>query len=176
MGLDDEKERVAVRAPRDDSEWDLLRDLYHRYLTELSEWSDFYAQTAAGEWEPDHFPDWRHHPDLRALLVLEGSAPRGLSFVAAAPFPHMQPDCDHSLKEFWIAPDERRRALGSRAAELTFGLFLGSWTLEVVEGNMGALAFWRDVLGDRYPAGFNERRAEGVYVFRFDSAKARGRS
>jgi predicted acetyltransferase len=160
---------VTVRSAAPD-ESALVARAYERYVDELSQYTDFYSRGEDGSWEPDLLPDWLTLEELHPHLIRTGGEVVGMSFVAAAPFPHMPPDCDHCLSEFWVDPAFRGRGIGAAAARLTFELFPGTWAFEVLNGNTGAVAFW-----ERFFAAYGSdrsalpavTRAEDVVGFRF---------
>lgn len=56
----------------------------------------------------------------------------------------------HSVAEFLVMPQYRRRGVGVRAARCLFELFGGEWSVHQVPGNPGALNFWRMAIPVEY--------------------------
>lgn len=52
-------------------------------------------------------------------------------------------DGQHSIAEFLVMPQYRRRGIGMTAARKAFELFGGAWSVHQVPGNDEAVAFWR---------------------------------
>ena len=69
----------------------------------------------------------------------------------------------HSINEFLIMPQYRRRGVGMIAAREVFGQFGGAWSVQQVRGNGAAVAFWRRAI----PVEFDETDDDAGTTQRF---------
>jgi predicted acetyltransferase len=97
-------------------------------------WFDLYWREEGARW-----PFWMRRAEAMAALALV-----------------RLDDADgcYHMAEFFVAPCFRRHGLGARFAADVMRSFEGSWKLDVVKRNDGAVAFWRRTIGDR--AAFDE--------------------
>jgi len=147
----------------------LIRNLYPLYLHDLSAFTEFYDIDERGVWFPDYLRDWldTKSPLVHAMLIRADGRPAGFAFVGQAPFPHMTPGRDFRISEFFVLARYRRRDVGQRAAHAIFDIFRGVWEVSELPANVGAVRFWRSVIGD-YTGGLFEDTIEGgdvVQVF-----------
>lgn len=153
------------------AEQDLFRSLYALYLHDLSEFTDFYRLGADGRWSPDYLPTWldRDNPLVHPFLFWLDGLPVGFALIGAKPFPHMSPEADFRLSEFFILRAHRRGGLGARAATALFARFHGRWEIAQLPANRPATAFWLAVVS-RYSGGdFEALTLDGDSVQRFVS-------
>ncbi|QDV06067.1 hypothetical protein Poly30_15710 [Planctomycetes bacterium Poly30] len=73
---------------------------------------------------------------------------------------------DFLLYEYFIEESERRRGTGTAALERLFAQHPGSWSLDVLPGNLPAMAFWTAALADRHPVVVERVDEEGVAFLR----------
>jgi predicted acetyltransferase len=52
----------------------------------------------------------------------------------------------HEISEFFVLRKHRRRGVGRRAATRLFDMFPGPWEVAELASNVGAQAFWREVI------------------------------
>jgi predicted acetyltransferase len=52
----------------------------------------------------------------------------------------------HEISEFFVLRKYRRQGVGRRAATRLFDMFPGSWEVAELASNVGAQAFWREVI------------------------------
>ena len=64
------------------------------------------------------------------------------------------------MDEFFVMRKYRRLGVGQEAATRLFDLFPGRWEVAVVAPNTGALAFWRQVIGEYTGGRYDERFEE----------------
>jgi ribosomal protein S18 acetylase RimI-like enzyme len=77
-------------------------------------------------------------------------------------------DADHSVYDFWVAPEARGTGLARSAARALLERFPGSWSITVLPANARARAFWEHVIPGGAPPGRPARDAEGLLVYRFE--------
>ena len=147
----------------------LIRNLYPLYLHDLSAFTEFYDVDDRGVFFPDYLSDWldRPSPLLHPLVFREGGRPAGFALVGQAPYPHMTPGRDYRMCEFFVLNRSRRRGVGRRAAHAVFAMFPGVWEVSQLPRNTGAIAFWRQVIGEHTGGAFSDAlvRDEVVQVF-----------
>jgi predicted acetyltransferase len=148
---------------------ELIKNLYPLYLHDLSAFTDFYDVDDRGVFFPDYLSEWldRPSPLLHPLVFREGSRPAGFALVGQAPYPHMSSGRDYRMCEFFVLNRSRRRGVGRRAARAVFGMFPGVWEVTQLPRNVGAVAFWRRVIGEHTGGAFSDAfvRDEVVQVF-----------
>lgn len=149
----------------------LIRNIYPLYLHDLSAFTEFYELDDQGIWFPDYLPDWLDlkSPLVRPLLVRADGRPAGFAFVGQAPFPHMTPGRDFRMSEFFVLARYRRRGVGRRAAHAIFDLFRGVWEVSELPANVGAVRFWRAVIGEYTGGVFEDAIEKGDVVQVFDN-------
>lgn len=141
-----------------------LRRLFAMYVHDLSRYTDFYTMDARGRWRPELWKDWLALEELSPWLFEVRGELVGFAVVGRQPFSFMSHDRDFKVCEFFVLSGWRRRRIGLTAARAVLGLHRGRWELTVLPGNLGALAFWKRVLG----SGAEEIMTPGEVVFRFE--------
>ncbi|WP_110946801.1 GNAT family N-acetyltransferase [Pseudomonas bohemica] len=137
-----------VVKPLSEEEHALFRVIYSLYLHDLSEFTDFYQLSDEGQWLPDYLDTWLspNQPNVHPFLFWLNDAPVGMALVGASPFPHMSPDADYRISEFFIARGYRKKGIGRAAAKRLFEIFPGKWEIVQLEKNYNAVAFWASVV------------------------------
>ena len=122
-----------------------LQAQYAAYLVELAESVD--GVEVGRELEAEFF---QGREDLHAFALLADGAAVGFALVLSGGYARVyDPEAEHHLLEFYVAPAHRGGGLARRAAELVFAGMPGAWSLDVGERNARARAFWRRVLTPR---------------------------
>lgn len=142
----------------------MVRRLFAMYVHELSRYTRFYTLDARGRWLPELWRDWLGMEALEPWVFEVGGEVAGFGVVGRQPFEFMSRDRDFKVCEFFILAGWRRRGVGMGAARGLLELHRGGWELTVLPGNLGALAFWKRVLG----TGAEEIITPGEVVFRFE--------
>ena len=137
---------MEARPPRDERERAALHRLYALYLHDLAEFGDHYRLDEEARWQPYYLDDMLGRDDCECLLIKAAELPVGFALVGRRPFPHMAPEADLILAEFFVARPYRGRGLGREAAQAVVAGRGGLWQLRVLPANEPALAFWRRVL------------------------------
>lgn len=141
----------------------VLRRLFPMYVHDLSPHTGYYKLDERGRWRPELWRDWLSFETLEPWLFQVAGEVVGFSIVGKQPFPYMSVDRDFKVCEFFILAGWRRRGVGGVAARRVLGLHSGRWELTVLPGNVGALGFWKRVLG----RDVEEIMTPGEVVFRF---------
>ena len=138
--------RDARRAPID-GEW--FTRVFPLYLHDLSEFGlTFYALNERGVWMPDHRAGWLEDDGDHPLLVVHDGRRVGFALVNQAPSPHVRPDVDFRLAEFFVLRAHRGAGIGRRAALAVFERFRGRWEISALPRNEPAIRFWRRVVAE----------------------------
>lgn len=129
---------------------ELLDNLLQLYLYDSSEF-DGRAPDASGRFEYryfDHYFDegFRAKEARTAFLVRVGGVPAGF-FLKNRHSHRNDPEVEHSIAEFFIMRQFRRKGLGTAVAHHVFDLFPGVWEVAVLRSNLPGLAFWRLTIG-----------------------------
>ena len=156
--------RVEIEEVRGRRERGILERLYPLYLHDLSSFTNHFRLDAEGRWRPDYLDDWMGREECSSLLILANGTPAGFVFVAERPFPHMEPDADNKIVEFFVARPFRRGGIGTAAARKVIGSRRGAWQLDVIVANAGARAFWRGIAPQAVE---RPDHARGALVLRF---------
>ena len=157
--------RMEIAPVRDERDRDAVRNLYPLYLHDLSQWSTHYRLDDDGRWQPSYVDDFLRRAGCTAFLIRVDDAAAGFAWVGGGDFPRKRPDRDWRLAEFFVAAPFRRRGIGFAAAARVLDSFVGTWQLEVVDGNEPALAFWRRLLTTR--GSYLEEPGDGDTEFLF---------
>jgi aminoglycoside 6'-N-acetyltransferase I len=165
----------------------IVKNLYPLYLHDLSEFS--------GEWANEHGvleptsvatlseqgevqKTWWKKPDVLYPFIIKADGRiAGFAFVARAP--HVPEATDQVIHEFFVLHAFRGKGIGDRAASELFDRFPGQWQVFSMERNLRAQAFWRRVLreytGDRFEERSGQPEDRPGKIYRFESARIRGR-
>lgn len=148
-----------------------IRNVYPLYLHDLSPFTEFYELDERGVWFPDYLPDWldTKSPLVHPILIRADERPAGFAFIGQAPFPHMTPGRDFRMSEFFVLARYRRRGVGQRAAHAIFERFRGVWEVTELPANVGAVRFWRSVIGEYTGGMFEDTIEAGDVVQVFDN-------
>jgi predicted acetyltransferase len=172
-----------------------VRNVWPMYVHELSGFdTDFYTLDRAGRWQPDIVDDWLSRttpsanvragaaaqdftePCQRTHVIALGDRFVGFACVGTRPFRYMPEDVDFRLAELFLIHEGRGRGVGTRAVELLFHRYPGSWQLEIIHDNLRAVAFWRKALLACGVLQLAESQQEREVIFRFKSAVDRSTS
>ncbi len=72
-------------------------------------------------------------------------------------------DSGHSVSEFLVLPEYRRKHIGKKVASLVFALYDGYWEVEPIENNNIACGFWENVIKNYTN---NYEFIDGIYIFK----------
>lgn len=150
-----------------------IRNVYPLYLHDLSPFTEFYEIDEQGVFFPDYLPDWldTKSPLVHPMLIRAERRPAGFAFVGQAPYPHMTPGRDFRMCEFFVLSRYRRAGVGLRAAHACFDRFRGVWEVSELPANVGAVRFWRNVIGEYTGGVFEDSIERGDVVQVFDSGR-----
>lgn len=142
------------------SEW--LSRVYPFYIHDLSEFDrKFYMLDERGQWVPDYLQFWLTDETAHPLVIRAEGKSVGFVFVGKKPFKYMAQGVDYHLAEFFVLRRFRRTGIGKRAAFALFDALPGWWELEEIPANLGAIQFWRTVIGEYTNGDFKEESVEG---------------
>ena len=153
----------------------LLANLLELYIHDLSE--IFPVEIGAdGRFGYDKLPRYWSEPDRRfPFLIRHRGRAAGFVLITRGSPASDDPDV-FDVAEFFVLRRYRRSGIASRAAFLVWTRFPGPWVVRVSEGNVGALPFWRRVIGEFTRGSATEAIRSGVpiswRVFAFESLKA----
>lgn len=154
----------------------VIRNLYPLYLHDLSPFTDFYDIDDRGIFFPDYLPDWLdvQSPVVHPLMIRADGRPAGFAFVGQSPFPHMTQGRDLRMSEFFILKRYRRQGVGRRAAHAIFDRLRGVWEVSELPANVGAVRFWRSIIGAYTGGRFEDTIERGDVVQVFDNGRGSG--
>lgn len=128
-----------------DREW--FTRVFPLYLHDLSEFGlTYYTLDDRGVWMPDHRESWLEDDGDHPLIVVHEGRRVGFALVNQAPSPHVRPEVDFRLSEFFVLRGHRRADIGRRAAFALFDRFRGRWEISALPRNEPAIRFWRRVV------------------------------
>ncbi len=135
---------AAVAGPGERATLDNLMQLY------VHDFSEHWAGTSKGELASDGrfepYPldaYWRDAGHVPLLLRLGGNL---IGFALLNASSHSGLPVDRNMAEFFIVREYRRDGVGTVAATAIFSGYPGQWEAAVARKNVGALAFWRNVV------------------------------
>ena len=161
-----------------------VRNMLVAYLNELAAWDPGLAMNDVGlpVWIEFGMPgprtgsqaarhNWWIRDACDRFVIREGDSAVGFAIVASPP-DHLNEPFDHEFVDFYVAPKARRRGLGRSAVARIIAERPGSWVLFTLAGNVGAQAFWRQVLAA--PAIIELEERDNATEFRFGVARPGG--
>lgn len=124
----------------------ILADLLERYAQDFRGLTDL-PRGPDGRFVYKELPLYWVEPGRHAFLVYaDGLA--GFALVKRGSQRSGDPRV-HDMAEFFIAPEHRRRGLGTGAAHRVWARFPGPWEVRVMQANRAALAFWEHTITAR---------------------------
>ena len=136
---------VEVAGPERRAVFENLMQLY------VHDFSEQWFGLERGELDEDgRFPPYPLDPYWREadhvpLLVRSDGHLAGFALLNRAS--HVGETVDRNMAEFFIARKHRRGGVGGLAARTIYSRYPGLWETAVARRNVGALAFWRGVIG-----------------------------
>jgi predicted acetyltransferase len=126
-----------------------LQNLFQLYTHDFSEqWA---GQQRGELGEDGRFPPygwlssyWVEEGRIALLLRVEGHL---AGFALLNRHFHAKPGADRNMAEFFVVRKHRRGGVGRAAVDAIFRRYPGLWETAVARRNIGALAFWRGVIG-----------------------------
>lgn len=145
----------------------ILRNLYQFYLYEFSRFGEAWRVEADGRFEESDLEGCWEDDHRRIFLIRVDQALAGFA-ICDLNLPDTDGSTVHEVSEFFVMPPYQKQGVGEYAARWLFDQFRGRWEIAIVDSNVGALHFWRRVLG-RYTS-FREahRPEEDDYLLTFE--------
>ena len=151
----------------------IVHNFFPHYFADMSEFDPNLIINEFGlpMWEPFGLPgprtpdecvafNWWIRDQCRCYVVRAEGNPAGFVVVNSGG-PHLPPNTDHDVQDFYIAPKYRRQGVGTQAARLAFDLFQGRWAVFQLARNAPAIAFWHKLVAD-YTRGDFENLENGT--------------
>ena len=135
----------------------VLQNLLQLYLHDYTEFGDDDDVDESGRFNYPYLDLYWTEPERRAFFIRADGKLAGFVLVREG-----LGDEPHSIAEFFVMRKYRRRGVGRIAAHQVFALFPGRWRVQQSPRNMGAQAFWRQVIGE-YTGGRFEEIAKGAH-------------
>jgi predicted acetyltransferase len=120
-----------------------IRELFDSYLRELAQFREV-AVGATRASEYPYFDRYWSDPDRVPFAIWSNGKLAGFALVrrlGGADGEVMQ------LAEFFVRPEERRIGIGRQGVTALWTQLPGRWELQVMEGNLPAVSFWRRCVG-----------------------------
>jgi predicted acetyltransferase len=129
-----------------------FRNLWQFYMYEFSRFLDWIVPEDGRFAEDDLDGCWTN-PKRQPFFIRVDGMPAGFAIIDEREQSKLTGERDvRELTELFVMPAFRRVGVGERAATQLFDRFPGRWELGVLEQNVAALPFWRNVVG-RYTVG-----------------------
>jgi predicted acetyltransferase len=126
----------------------LMSNLLELYIHDVCDIFPSVELGADGRFGYPKLPLYWSEPAARFAYLIKQSD-RVAGFVFATRGSPVTPDPEvMDVAEFFVLRKYRRAGIGRHAARLLWQALPGKWTVRVSEGNAGALAFWRGVVGE----------------------------
>lgn len=119
------------------------------YLQEMAEYTEA-PRDADGHLTYPYLSHYWREPDRFPLTMTQDGTDCGFALVRRLKDPSSS-KAYHSLAEFYIAEDFRRRKLGTQAAATVLQTFAGNWEVSVLKTNLPARNFWQRTLAKLCP-------------------------
>lgn len=131
-----------------------LESMLHRYLRELA---TLEGRPALEEYQYPYLPlYWREAARFPFLIMLDSHI-AGFALVRRI---DDEGGRHYQMAEFFVEPAQRRKGVGQRAAVEIFCRFPGRWRVHQQTFNHRAREFWRTVISEYAPRGFQETEFE----------------
>ena len=148
----------------------VLANLLNLYLHDFSEFDDVSVE-ADGRFTYPFLDHYWEDPNRYPFLIRVDGTLAGFALVRVLTDPRAG-NTFIDMTEFFVLRRFRRQGVGGVAACRLWDLFVGTWEVRVLAGNIGALPFWRGAI-DSYAGGdYVEEvpgRTEKWTTFRFMS-------
>ena len=148
---------------------DVLGNLFEHYLHDMAQWFEFDTGTD-GSYSYATHAIWDAYD---VYFAYADSIPIGFALIGSAAA-WTDDSATRDMDEFFVIRRYRRHGVGREFANHLWNQYPGSWLVRVMQGNLPALPFWREIIAARAGGAFKEdvRTAnERVWsYFTFDSS------
>jgi predicted acetyltransferase len=135
-----------------ESEGALLANLLELYIHDLSQVFPGIELGADGRFGYRRLPLYWSEPERRFAFLIRNRGKVSGFILAMRGSPYSEDSDVLDIAEFFVLRAQRRAGVGRLAAHLLWNRLPGRWTVRVSEGNLGALAFWAQVI-EQYSGG-----------------------
>jgi predicted acetyltransferase len=154
-----------------DHDHDALRRMMQLYLYDFSEFSEIPLDAQAHFGDAD-FIEQQFSSENTSYVFRVGGEPAGFAIVAHESWLTKE-ELVTDMAQFFVMRGYRRTRVGSTAALRLFGQYAGHWEVRVIEENVHALTFWRNIINSftlgKYKEEIIEDPDDPGTVFRFES-------
>lgn len=103
--------------------------------------------------------------DKISYILMADDIPVGFAFVK---------ECEsklHSMEEFYIIPEYRRKKVGLNVSIMIFNILKGKWKISVLSNNVVAYEYWKNVVNKYTNGNYKEEQSNDMkrYIFYFNS-------
>ena len=152
---------INVRSAKK-AEKKIVENLMQLYLHDFSEFEDLQVGDD-GSFEYQFLDHYWEDPNRYPFLIWLDGKPSGFALLRfAMEMPAMVGLMD--LAEFFVIRSERRKGVGTQAANRLWDLFPGRWQLRVMQSNKPAYPFWKQTISAYTGDSYDERREEQMVV------------
>ena len=173
MAAGDSTEPGVTLDSAKESEASVLANLLELYVHDLSAVFRHVTLGADGRFGYEKLPRYFADPERHLPFLVRVKGRLAGFALATRGSPAVDDPNVWDVAEFFVIRSERRRGVGSAAAALLWNTLPGPWTVRVSEGNVAALAFWRELVAEFSGGAFAELTRPGEpypwRVFRFES-------
>ena len=175
--------KISVLPSTSDSAHVLL-NMWPAYMHDVSQFSDdlpnphglFEYEDVEAYPTPMQMIWWEKPNVLFPYLIQVDGRPAGFSLVASPP--HVSPEVDYNVNDFFLLHPYRGKGIGQKAAHDVFDRRRGKWELCVLPENRPAISFWRKAI-EQYTSARNFHETLGptaysqtdMVLFRFDNGE-----
>jgi predicted acetyltransferase len=156
----------------------LLANLLELYIHDMSEVFSHVQLGPDGRFGYRHLPLYWSEPDRRFAFLIRCDGRIGGFVLVTRGSPAVSDPNVLDVAEFFVVRQYRRSGVGRHAALLLWDRLPGKWIVRVLEGNRGAVAFWRDAVAAFTGEAFTEsalRDAPNDWrIFSFENRRAEG--
>ena len=124
----------------------LLANLLELYIHDMSEVFSHVELGPDGRFGYRHLPLYWSEQDRRFAFLIRCDGRIGGFVLVTRGSPAVSDPNVLDVAEFFVVRQYRRGGVGRRAAFLLWDRLPGKWIVRVLEGNRGAVAFWRDAV------------------------------
>ena len=154
----------------------LLANLLELYIHDMSEVFPHVELGPDGRFGYRRLPLYWSEPERRFAFLIRCDERIGGFILVTRGSPAVSDPNVLDVAEFFVVRQYRRAGVGRQAAFLVWDRLPGKWIVRVLEGNRGALAFWRDTVAGFSGGVFTESALRDPpndwRVFSFESGPA----
>lgn len=141
---------------------ELFWNIHQKYLYEMTNYYDD-EMDEAGNYHYGYFDLYFIDSNRKAMFIYFNKHLAGFAMIN--PYSYINEKPDYVLAEFTIFPIYRKKHIASKAVEMIFNQYKGSWEVKYNEKNIAASKLWNTMCGKYNPLKIHLNEFETVLSF-----------